>query len=300
MRNATWTLLMAALVTVASCAGRETTEVGIEGGQVAVSPPTRPRVLGWLVTVSRAPEGAEPTPLVQDVYRAPGDFEMRLPAGGYRLALVGLLPPEKGRYPDRLLALPPRHLHVENSTESTIRVDPSPLQQVAIRDLPRFVGRLVKVRGHYDRGVGAQKLTSFPNWLDTGWPLRMYTCCFADESTGVIQFFSWATQEQQRFVEYRALVVYDVVDKQLSKTVRWQGHALYIYAMRPVGLVKVDPKVEAKIDKEWDGQSPLPPDKDRTLSDEYRQAVQTLRAAGIAGCKERLREADAPPLEIVP
>jgi len=299
MRNATWALLMAPLVTVASCTDREMTEVHIEGGQVAVSPPTRPRVLGWLVTVSRTLEGAEPTPLVQDVYRAPGDFEMRLPAGDYWLAFVGLLPPEKGRYPDRLLPLPSRHLHIENSAENAVRVDPSPLQQAAIRDLPRFVGRLVKVKGHLERGPLIQSLTSITYWLDTGWPMRMYDRCFADESAGIIQFISWATQEQQRFVEYEAVVVYDAVRKDIGGTL-WQGHALYIYAMRPVGLVQVSPAVEARIDKEWDGQSPLPPDKDRTLSDEYRRAVQTLRAAGIAGCKERLREADAPPLEIVP
>jgi hypothetical protein len=275
------------------------TEVRIEGGQVAVSPPTRPRVLGWLVTVSRTSEGAEPVPLVQDVYRAPWDFEMRLPAGDYRLALVGLLPPEKGRYPDRLLALPPRDLHIDNSTEGAVRVDPSPLQQVALRDLPRFVGRLVKVKGHLERGPLTQSLTSITYWLDTGWPLRMYHRCFADESAAVVEFLSWATQEPQLFVQYEAVVVYDAVRKDIGGTL-WHGRALYIYAMRPVGLVKVDPKVEAKIEKEWDGRSPLPPDKDRDLSDEYRQAVQALRAAGIAGCKERLREADAPPLEIVP
>jgi hypothetical protein len=127
----------------------------------------------------------------------------------------------------------------------------------------------------------------------------MYHRCFADESAAVVEFFSWATQEPQLFVQYEAVAVYDAVHKEIGSFL-WRGHALYIYAMRPVGLVQVSPAVEARIDKEWDGQSPLPPDKDRDLSDEYRQAVQTLRAAGIAGCKERLREADAPPLEIVP
>ena len=296
MKNAIGILLAATLVTVASCAGRETTEVHIEGGQVAVSPPTQPRVLGWLVTMTLG-RGVEPTPLVQDVYRAPGDFEMRLPAGDYRLALVGLLPPEKGRYPDRLLALPSRHLHIENSAENAVRVDPSPLQQVALRDLPRFVGTLVKVRVHFDRGALEQKLTSIPYWLDTGWPIRHYGGCLVDESAGVVGFVSWATQEQQRFVEYEALVVYDAVRKDIGGTL-WRGHALYIYAMRPVGLVKVDPKVEAKIEKEWDGRSPLPPDKDRDLSDEYRQAVQALRAAGIAVTN---RDApDAPRAEMAP
>jgi|GEM_PF-5693276 len=290
------TLIFIGLTILVACAAacgaqeQRTARISVNGNIVTVKPPARPKALGWLVTIEKKTEDSVES-VVRDVFRAPRPFQAHLPEGSYAVKLTGLLPPGKrkgkaGVLSD-VLSLDPLEVTVEATEVESAALKESPLERIDVADLPDYIDRLALVRGYVNAGRGRPGPIPVPAWLNKRAPTGTRTSrppiYFADHTAGVYNPIDLSGERPPpMFVQFEALALFGPVRVRIREGgPLWSGKTVYIYRIKPLGLVRIRPKVAEMIQKDWDGKAPLPEDKDSSLSRSYIDSIRYLESKGI-------------------
>jgi len=284
VRNAAETALddMAGAAPLSYMATVKPAQAHVNGSKARVKPPKLRRGLGWLVSIKKeSPQGW--ARLAHDVYRAAGPFDVSLPAGRYRITLTGILPPDQAI--DYLLPIRSVEIDIASEKAKAVELQQSPLKRLQAAELPKHRGWLVIVRGHLGRIRGPQ---AYPigDWIQVNHPARNPGAYFADRTAAVaapLCFVGRMPELPRRyrelpptFVQCESVAVFDRIDVPTWHG-RWRGKALYMYTVKPVGLVGASPEVMAKIQKDWDGKSPTPGGADPDFTRAYTDSIRYLR-----------------------
>jgi len=277
---------------VAACSAQEqqTAGISVNGNIVTVKPPARPKALGWLVTIEKKTEDGVES-VVRDVYRYPDPFQAHLPEGSYAVKLTGLLPPGKreGRYGvfSGVLSLDTVEVTVEATEVKSAALKESRLKRIDVADLPEHTGLPVLVRGYFNNRRGRPRAAPVRAWVNRSAPAMTRTATalqyFADHTAAVHDPPNFSGERlPPMFVQFEALALFGPITSRIGEAGPvWSGNALYIFRIKPLGLVRIRPKVAEMIQKDWDGKSPLPENKDRSLSRSYMDSVRYLESKGI-------------------
>jgi hypothetical protein len=274
---------------VAACSAQEqqTAGISVNGNIVTVKPPARPKALGWLVTIEKKTEDSVES-VVRDVFRAPRPFQAHLPEGSYAVKLTGLLPIRKKEGKAGVLSLDTVEVTVEATEVKSAALKESPLGRMDVADLPEHTGRLVLVRGCHvielSVNPGPIRVSVWVNRsARTGTRMYIPPIYFADHTAGAYEPINLSGEGlPPMFVQFEALALFGPIRSRIGEAGPvYSRKALYIFRIKPLGLVRPHPKVAEMIQKDWDGKSPLPENKDRSLSRSYMKSVRYLESKGI-------------------